>query len=752
VVTVNLILFTFTSLGFAAEPLPTAVGRFSMVPDRLEVHEKVTFDVVYVVGPGGLAEGDAVKVDDPIFHGMRWAKEGYLQTDPAACTPFAAPNAPASAGLVTARASADTAEIELVRDLETANLFMPGGTTVYVTRGSLAQGDTITFTFGDTTDNPDCGLQTLTRAMRELDLRVHEKLAGSPLTEVRGPKFEFVTTRLPRILLVSVPSQALVGVPFTVTVAALDNFGNNTPMFTDTVTIAGQSFTFSPADQGVWSFEVTLTEPGVTRLEAVTSKGGSWFSNPVEVSTSAPQLSIYWGDLHTHHGHHYTDETGQLIDLNHEYARDVVGLQVGCETQKPEPDVIEGEALWAHMQTVCDEWTEEGRYVAMLGFEWMGEVNSPGQEGHHNVYYDRCDGPQVDSATTGLTGSDLSLWAFIAETEATIGARSFSVPHASSYTGFNWRDRDDSYRPIAEIYSVWGDSSFQNAKGSGVYDGLAAGNRMGFIAASDNHEGFLGNPFNFKNAKSGLNAFVATDLSREGIYDSLTSRSTYATTGIRPILRFSAEDGGAVPMGVEYVGDTPTFSWSYSAERSISTVELLAISVEGGGTMTKLATWSPGTADASGSFTWSDWDKDTTSAVWLHVYESNREEAWSSPIWVTADCGGANVYDVAGRCGSGTDSGGADSGSDSASDSGSDSSSDSAADSDPDDDSEGAADSGAGGDDGKSESCGGCATSGGGGALGLTTLGVLLLTRRRRRAVVGHLVERGSPARANDRI
>ncbi|MCK6521584.1 DUF3604 domain-containing protein [Myxococcota bacterium] len=713
-VTLSLI-FALGGAAFAADPLPEPVGRFLMVPTQLEVHEKVTFDVVYVVGPGGLSAGDAVRIDDPVFHGMRWSKGGYLQTDPTACTGFAQPNATASAGLVTATPSVDTAQITLVRDVETPNLFVPGATTAFVTGGSLVPGDSITFTFGDTTDNADCGFQTLPRAMRELPLRVHEKLDGATFTEVQGPNFSFITTRAPRTVLVSAPSQALVGVPFTVTVAALDDLGNNTPVFTDTVTVAGQTTTFTRTNQGVWTVEVTLTEPGVQRIEASSTKGTTWVSNPIEVFSEAPTLSVFWGDLHTHHGHHYTDETGQLIDLNHEYARDVVGLQVGCESQKPEPDVLEGEALWAHMQAVCEEWTEEGRYVAMLGFEWMGNVNSPGQEGHHNVYYDRCDGPQVDASTTGLTGGDISLWAFIAETEATIGARSFSVPHASVYTGFNWRDRDDHYRPIAEIFSEWGDSTAQNSPGSGVYDGLAAGNRMGFMAASDNHDGWLGNRFAYKNAYGGLAAFVATDLSREGIYDALTSRSTYATTGIRPILRFSAEDGGAVPMGVEYVGDTPVFSWTYAAEVSAATVELLALSVEGGGVVTTLATWSPGSAEAEGSFTWSDWDKDTTTAVWLHVIETDGEEAWSSPIWVTADCGGTNVYDVAGRCDTPTDSGGQDS-------------------VPTGDSSAGDADSGGdgGGEDDKGR-CGGCATGEAGGAALLSTLGLTLLARRRRR-------------------
>lgn len=693
---------------FAADPLPEPVGTVLMVPSTLEVHKKVTFEVVYVVGPGGLMEGDAVRVEDPVFHGMRWAKDGYLQTDPTACTGFAQPNDPGSAGLVTVKTSAETAEVNLIRDNESAGLFVTGNSTAFVTGGALVQGDTITFTFGDTTDNPDCGFQTLTRAMREIPLRVYEKLRSDTFTEVEGPTFDFFTARAPRAVLVSAPSQALVGVPFTVIVAALDDLGNNTPVFGDTVTIQGQSYTFTRADEGVWSVEVTLTEPGITRIEAVTVKGSTWISNPVEVFDSAPPLSVYWGDLHTHHGHHYTDTAGQLIDLNHEYARDVVGLQVGCESQKSEPNVLDGEALWAHMQTVCDEWTEEGRYVAMLGFEWMGNVNSPGQEGHHNVYYDRCDGPQADADTTGLTGGDLSLWAFIAETEATTGARSFSVPHASVYTGFNWRDRDDSYRPIAELFSEWGDSSRQNAGGSGVYDGLAAGSRMGFIAASDNHDGWLGNRFAYKNTYGGLAAFVATDLSHEGIYDALTARSTYATTGIRPILRFGAEDGGAVPMGVEYVGDTPNFSWSYAAEQRITAVELLAMSVEGGGVMTTLASWRPESADAEGSFTWTDWDKATTTAVWLHVVELGAEEAWSSPIWVTADCGGTNVYDVAGRCESSTDSGGQDS-------AGQDS---------------GGQDSASEGD--KNGKCGGCATKSPGETLWLTALGLGLLARRRR--------------------
>ena len=72
---VSLILqLALDGAALAADPLPEPVGKVLMVPTQLPVHEKVTFQVVYVVGPGGLSAGDAIRVEDPVFHGMRWAK------------------------------------------------------------------------------------------------------------------------------------------------------------------------------------------------------------------------------------------------------------------------------------------------------------------------------------------------------------------------------------------------------------------------------------------------------------------------------------------------------------------------------------------------------------------------------------------------------------------------------------------------------------------------------------------------------
>ena len=55
--------------------------------DTFRVHEKVSVKVVYTAGED-LFPGDIIRVEEPIFHGMRWAKWGYLSTDAGGCTPL----------------------------------------------------------------------------------------------------------------------------------------------------------------------------------------------------------------------------------------------------------------------------------------------------------------------------------------------------------------------------------------------------------------------------------------------------------------------------------------------------------------------------------------------------------------------------------------------------------------------------------------------------------------------------------------
>ena len=693
-------------------PLALAAdGTVTLEPDVVPVDEKVTLTLTFTVGDETLSVGHGIVTYEPLFHGMRWSRWGYLVSDPAMCTPYAPPSTsdddPPSVGVVTVSTDGD-ADLILSRSVESPSLHTIGRTTILVAGGELVEGDTVTITIGDTAEGEDCGLQSSIRRFDHVPWPLYVRAPSGKETLIGAPTFSFRAEGEPVTLLVSAPSQAVTGEDYTVRVAVMDDHGNALQDYTEPVQLGGQSVV---PTEGVAVFTLQ-GEKGVQRLVAESGKL-SGVSNPVVVDDSLPDRQVFWGDLHTHHGHSYREDDGFLRDMNHDYARDVVGLHVGCESLKATPLELEAELVWTELQESCEDYTVDGEYVAMLGFEWMGNEVSPGEEGHHNVYYDGCDGPLGYAALVGLQdeGGNEGLWSYMDRAFAEHGVRSVSIPHATLYTGFNWRDRDDERRPLAEVYSEWGGSATDetlNDLQSGTYVGLAEGHRMGLIGASDNHDGWLGNRWGYKNDYAGLGAYVAPELTRAHVFEAMQTRSTYATTGHRPVLRFGATDGAEIPMGSIYVAEQPSFGWRYHGETSVELVELLGVST--GGDVEVLETWKPAAEDTEGHFEHA-WDG-SDQAVWLHVVEVDGEEAWSSPIWLT-DCDDDDAWDAAERCGG--DTGPVDSG-------------DTAQDTDPGGDGGDGGDGGNDTGDGGEGRCGNCAS----GSAGLWVLALAVLGIRRR--------------------
>ena len=490
------------------------------------------------------------------------------------------------------------------------------------------------------------------RYLRPLSLLV-DKWWGVPLLDIQAYPDVYDVH-------VALPSQAAIGEEVEVRIAALDQRGNPVTDYTGVIGLSNDlsahmdAFThaFTSSDKGVWAGTLRPLAEGVLRITVTDSTGAVvGESNPMIVESTTATTGIFWGDLHVHHGNTYDDAAGNRIDENHEYARDVVGLQVGCESVKANGLELNSVELWADQQVACETYTIEGTYVAMLGFEWM-DSNRPG-DGHHNIYYDSCDGPLGETAWPGLTDPGTGLYAYLAGLEADYGIGALAVPHASSHTGFNWGDHDDTLRPLVEIFSQgWGFSDSSTIAGSGVNDAFGLGLRLGVIAATDNHLGWMGNNLatNLTFPSSGLGAYVATDLSRAGIFEAMETRSTYATTGQRGVLRFRVLDGGPGEMGEVVVVGTPYVQWSYAPQEEIQRVDLFIVYTDSvsGGTPTLAAQWSPIVRDAEAVHTLS-WDGNP-AAIWLHVEETDGNEAWSSPIWLTGDCTDPDAVDIGGRC------------------------------------------------------------------------------------------------------
>jgi len=236
--------------------------------------------------------------------------------------------------------------------------------------------------------------------------------------------------------------------------------------------------------------------------------------------------------------------------------------------------------------------------------------------GHNNFYFDTCDAPfsqhyLEDTYPDGIdafgSGRGPYEWATAREAE---GTRTIIIPHSPTLTQFNWSDAaySDHFRRLGEVYSEWGFSMLPAYANGSFPRALQTGNHMGFIASSDNHVGWMGNPLSVKNVTSGLAAFFAPTATRADIFEAMESRSTYATTGARIIVEVQVEDGGSVGPGAEYVASLPTFSWTVHGTNPVWEVGLMQTRVGSSGPTTMLARWLPGALDASGSYEWTGYD------------------------------------------------------------------------------------------------------------------------------------------------
>lgn len=639
---------TWSSPPAEGSPSGLAQGAGSLSRSEFTVQTEVTVDWIYAVGEGGLWSGDGLRVEDPILHGMRWSKYGASVLEPEDCTPLNAKLREPSYGLVTASTSG-SATLAIARSTVQANLHHYGYTDVWIEGGHLKPGDEIRLRFGDASEYEDCGHQVPDRALQDVPWRGFEHVAGSFVAIEPAPSVDTLPEPEVALLWVAAPSIVALGETVHLKVAALDRLGNPVPEAGLEVQVeeayGGATAIFGDGHPGWEDLGLVLDEPGVHRVEisagALTAR-----SNPILLLKEPPERRLYWGDLHSHHGHTRALQDGTRVDENHVYARDVLGWDLGCESVKLPPVELDGEALWQDLQRACEADTTEGSYLALLGFEWMGKTRS---HGHHNVYFDDCEGFLVSHQDIDGLGGDDGLLGLAAQAEAARGTQSVVVPHASSFTGYDWNVYDDEHRAVAEIYSGWGNSLEAGGSGS-IEHALALGHRMGFVASSDNHDGWLGNPLTRLGEPAGIAAFWAPALTRTDIFESLATRQTYATTGARIIVDLWAEVGEVhVPAGETVILDEVRLAWELHGTDTIETVSLRGVVLGPHGPAQQFHEQQPHTLDDQGSYELSGW-KGNAWAIWLRVEQADGQIAWSSPLWITSDCKNEDALDPAGVC------------------------------------------------------------------------------------------------------
>lgn len=287
-------------------------------------------------------------------------------------------------------------------------------------------------------------------------------------------------------------------------------------------------------------------------------------------------LTAYYGDLHNHcgisYGHGSLDDAYRNARLQldfasvtpHAYWPDLPVGVPGLEdvVAYHEAGFAKAAARWGDYRAVTDALNEAGRFVTFPSWEWHSM-----RHGDHCIYYHGTGGVIVPAP--GIARLRDALRAIERG-----GTRAFLIPHHIGYRhgrrGVNWEDWTPEFSPVAELVSMHGVAESDDAPypylhtmgprdgGSTYHAGLRRGYIVGAVGSTDHHSAHPGSH------GYGRLAVWATDLTRDGIWDAIAARRTYALTGDRIALRFSLNDA---PMGAVV---------PHSSERTI------AVTVEGG--------------------------------------------------------------------------------------------------------------------------------------------------------------------------
>ncbi|MBI1353143.1 MAG: DUF3604 domain-containing protein [Acidobacteria bacterium] len=438
-------------------------------------------------------------------------------------------------------------------------------------------------------------------------------------------------------------TDAVVGEPLWISVWAEDSLSNPASGYGGVVDLAVEPGSWrevwraEAGDAGARRFEgIRLEQPGVYRFRARSRDGLEAVSNPVRVHETAPAARIYWGDLHTHT--RYSDGRGTPREML-EFGRKYASIDFCAVTDHA---FTTTDWMWEEIQRTANEMNEPGRYVTFLGYEWSGVTDVGGD---HNVFTVEDSMPLIRSYT-GYSYRNLRMYH---------GPNKQAGHVEDLFRMLAENFRDENLLVIPHFGGRRGNPEWHNPKlqrGIEIFSDhrrsedwattfLERGHRVGVMASTDNHSGNAGygvrrtarevgedqplfSRFSPEEGGTALIAVYGESLDRQGVFQGVYHRRTYATTGERIVLEFSVN---GEPMGGEIeAGPDASIRLSAIGTTAIKTVRI----VKNGKILHAL---DPGGDTAALEFV------DRTGAApgdyyYLDLVQADGEKAISSPVWV----------------------------------------------------------------------------------------------------------------------
>ena len=282
----------------------------------------------------------------------------------------------------------------------------------------------------------------------------------------------------------------------------------------------------------------------------------------------------FWADMHSNIHHH---QMGKLMQW-YEHAKAVMDFwpiayypfairktPSGATLEDLIP-VEEYQTDWELVRELAAR-AEQENWPFFMGYEWQGD----GSDGDHNVFYLRNDEPILHPRK------------YLELRDALAGHEAIAVPHHIAYKpgsrGKNWSTHDETFSPIAEIYSSHGSS--ENDDGplpmerhvhmgpritATCYEsGAAQGYHISVIASGDNHA-VPGE------ADHGMMCALAENNSKEALWAALRSGRTYGVSRSRIGLDFTI---GGKTMGETAAAGPQELSIGVTGTNAVDRIELL---------------------------------------------------------------------------------------------------------------------------------------------------------------------------------
>lgn len=300
---------------------------------------------------------------------------------------------------------------------------------------------------------------------------------------------------------------------------------------------------------------------------------------------------VAWGDLHAHSAfsgdaaNEYNEGCTVEPAAACAYARDVAKLDFVAITDHAELSGVGNytEEKWQAMlqqeQALTELYPSERSIVIFPGFEFTkpGSYYGYGFSGGHKTVVFR-DFVFTPPRVYGYDALDTpyALWKWLDNTAASHNY--MTIPHhlakGGMHTDWTPYNVNAEVQPLVEIYSRHGSSESMFATDERVFNFVSSstagaataawlvdhnpGYKLGFIAATDGHEGEPGNvsetldnqDLRIGYTTGGLAAVWVPAIARDEIWAGLRAKNCYATSGARIYLEFTAKLGEQQgPMG-----------------------------------------------------------------------------------------------------------------------------------------------------------------------------------------------------------